>query len=620
MSAFPEEPSETGFWARFSLSSGLLGGLLGGAHVGAWGAWATFLANDTLRGPRDRFVFAAGVAATAALCAVPIGLAVQLVLARSRRAGPGAVAWGVALFAAGASAVQLAIGMRAPWRLEAAPPDLALGALGGFCVVLLGRRLLGALARPAWTAFFAVGGVLAIVLAVGTPALGSPAQASSPPADVPLAPHPSAERVVVLGIDGADWRSIDPLLEAGEMPQLERILRAGARSPLRVDRPTWSPILWTTIATGVPAERHGVRDFTELVLPGMETGLARATPRYGEGPRIPRGVFVGPILHLLRELGIARDVPITARHRRAPAIWNLASRAGIEVGVVNWYATWPCEVVNGCMLADHDPSFRTGERLTEAVAGADDGFTYPPDLIAELGALLPAWWPRVPAAEDLEGILESPVFEGIAAESRSGLIAETLADIGNSYLGDRLAAEVGIHLMEERGARLVATYLPGVDRVSHRVMVRPEVGLRVLANYYRAVDALLEPYADRVEDGRILLVLVSDHGWHYSGHIGHHDAPDGIFAAAGAGLVAGGELAEKPHLLDIAPTVLAALGCPPAAGMPGRVLAELFASPPALTQLEYGSYEPVWSIAAETLDSGSLDGKLDELKRLGYVE
>ncbi len=604
---------------RPRLGSGLAGGALGGAAVGALGAWATLAANGSLETGRDRLVFGLFVAAAAAACALPLGVLAELLLGRHRRPGPGAAAWGVVAFALGYLAVERAIGAVAPWRMETAPADLALGAVGGLVVLLLARPLAARLSRPLATAALATLAVAALGLAA---AADHGAHARSEPVPVEDLPDVDgcAERVVLLGIDGADWRTIDPLLEAGAMPNLARILGHGVRAPLRVDRPTWSPVLWTTIATGVGEDEHGVSDFTELVLPGMASGLERAGYRYGERPRVPRGTFVVPIVEGLRELGLARDVPITARHRRAPAVWNLAGRAGIEVGVVNWYATWPCEVVRGCMVADHDPSDGSGHRLTEAVEDGAGGFTYPPDLIEELDPLLPSWWPRSPSPAEVEEILAEPLFEGHAEEVRDAYISETVADLGNSYLGDRFAAEAGIHLLEHRDVQLACVYLPGVDRVSHRAVVSPETLGPVLDAYHRHVDDLLEPYADLVEEGRTLLVIVSDHGWEYTGRIGHELAPDGIFVAAGAGVRAGAALAEKPHLLDVAPTVLAALGCPVRQGMSGRLLAELFDDPPARVEAEFGPYHPEWSVRPEDLDAGSLDAKLDELQRLGYVD
>ncbi|MDP8255317.1 MAG: alkaline phosphatase family protein [Candidatus Alcyoniella australis] len=66
-----------------------------------------------------------------------------------------------------------------------------------------------------------------------------------------------SQRVVVLGLDGADWRILEPLMAAGLLPNFERLLAAGAAGVLQTDH-AFSPTSWTTIATGKVPVRHGV--------------------------------------------------------------------------------------------------------------------------------------------------------------------------------------------------------------------------------------------------------------------------------------------------------------------------------------------------------------------------
>jgi len=50
-------------------------------------------------------------------------------------------------------------------------------------------------------------------------------------------------RLLVLGWDAADWQVIDPLLAAGKMPNLARLLTSGSRADLRTLEPKLSPLL-----------------------------------------------------------------------------------------------------------------------------------------------------------------------------------------------------------------------------------------------------------------------------------------------------------------------------------------------------------------------------------------
>src|SRR5580765_8581596 len=81
------------------------------------------------------------------------------------------------------------------------------------------------------------------------------------------AKEPAAERgrVIVFGIDGGDWQVIDPLIAGGRMPAMARLVREGASGVLMSMEPSASPSLWTTIATGVGPDRHGIHGF---VVPG----------------------------------------------------------------------------------------------------------------------------------------------------------------------------------------------------------------------------------------------------------------------------------------------------------------------------------------------------------------
>lgn len=64
--------------------------------------------------------------------------------------------------------------------------------------------------------------------------------------------------------------------------------------------------------------------------------------------------------------------------------------------------------------------------------------------------------------------------------------------------------------------------------------------------------------------------------WGFSGQTGDH-APTGILMATGRNVARGAKIGGA-HIMDIAPTVLYALGQPVPADMDGRVLADLFSA------------------------------------------
>ncbi|MGQ0668506.1 MAG: alkaline phosphatase family protein, partial [Actinomycetota bacterium] len=72
-------------------------------------------------------------------------------------------------------------------------------------------------------------------------------------------------RVLLIGWDGADWRILDPLLERGDLPNLEALIGRGQRAVLKSTIPTHSWAAWPSFLTGVDPADHGVYDILETV-------------------------------------------------------------------------------------------------------------------------------------------------------------------------------------------------------------------------------------------------------------------------------------------------------------------------------------------------------------------
>ena len=161
---------------------------------------------------------------------------------------------------------------------------------------------------------------------------------------------PTAEstglRVLLLGLDGADWDTIDPLMRAGRLPNLARLANGGARGPLRSYDPMISPLLWTTMVTGVGPDVHGVADFQAI------------------------------------DDATGRRVPITSRFRRVKALWNILSDAGKSSAFVAWWASYPAEKVDGFQVSN----LVVFQTLRPRPPGGTSpvGITYPPDYLDQV--------------------------------------------------------------------------------------------------------------------------------------------------------------------------------------------------------------------------------------------
>jgi predicted AlkP superfamily phosphohydrolase/phosphomutase len=73
----------------------------------------------------------------------------------------------------------------------------------------------------------------------------------------------SKKKVLVIGWDAAEWKVIMPLIQQGKMPAFARLMSRGVHGKLQTLDPPLSPMLWTSIATGFRADKHGIGGFIE---------------------------------------------------------------------------------------------------------------------------------------------------------------------------------------------------------------------------------------------------------------------------------------------------------------------------------------------------------------------
>jgi len=147
--------------------------------------------------------------------------------------------------------------------------------------------------------------------------------------------------IAIVGLDGATWDLARPLMDAGEMPTLRRLVAAGASGVLRSTTPPVTFPAWSSFMTGANPGKHGIFDFTR---------------------RVP-GTY---------ELAF-----VTSHDRRLPTMWRLLSDAGRRVAVLGVPTTYPPEPVNGIMIGGFDSPVTTG---------IDGSFVHPRALYDEMRA------------------------------------------------------------------------------------------------------------------------------------------------------------------------------------------------------------------------------------------
>jgi hypothetical protein len=141
----------------------------------------------------------------------------------------------------------LALRERAGWA------SIAFCATGG---AALGAAVALLFAPPEGMRTYLVGGTAALLTVVAGTALVNRVRERPLPSslDPPF-------KVLIFGLDGATWDVIEPMRRAGKLPAFDRLQREGVTGTLLSESPTLSPRVWTTLASGVGPEEHGALDF-----------------------------------------------------------------------------------------------------------------------------------------------------------------------------------------------------------------------------------------------------------------------------------------------------------------------------------------------------------------------
>lgn len=602
------------------------GGFVAGAVAGGAAAWSVVRANGSIVGSHDAAVVVAWLAlAYGAATVALLSASGALRLVARRGAAVAEPPAGGRPFVRGLAEGALQLALTGAFHAVAlrfvTSPLRALamgGALAVVAVALFGRGFAARFGRGRLLVATAVGAALVVV--AGT--LVAARVAAEPDAG-PVAPVAAPRRVVLVGLDGADWRLFDRLIAQGRLPTVAKLAREGVRAPLGTLLPTWSPRLWNTVSTGCLPERHGVLDFTETALPGLSRGVQRLRKE----PLLPRHGGVRELVDLLFRCGALHEVPVTACHRRVPALWNVAGERGQRVASLNWYASWPAEAVNGYLVSDNNPTRATYlERKFGAGAGGATAITWPESLQEELAGL-----EVHDPGEEHEAIVAQPFFDDLDDDERAKWVAtrgKFFRAFRTVQLTDSFVFATASHLVENDQLDLLALFVSGIDNLSHRSHRRVEI----VERWCDYVDRLLGQLVAKVADERTAVVVVSDHGWEYEEgpRLGHEHGPEGLFLAWGAGVRRGVTLGdraeERPRLVDVAPTVQALLGLPTARTQDGAPLAAvlepevLAALPPPVPS--FGPYRaPARPDRATSAAMSALqDEAIEKLKELGYVK
>jgi predicted AlkP superfamily phosphohydrolase/phosphomutase len=275
-----------------------------------------------------------------------------------------------------------------------------------------------------------------------------------------------SDRTVLLGLDGATFAVLDPLMQEGVMPFLKEFVASGARGDLQSVIPALTPPAWTSLTTGRSPGRHGIFDF-----------FCKESPDS----------------HNIR-IATAKDV-------HGETIWSIADRHGLRTIALNFPLMFPAPRIRGYVVPGWMPwrQIRLG--------------CHPPELYDRLKKL-PGFNAQelamdiTPDAKPIQGVRPGEYEEWVVVHIRR----------------EQQWATILRTLMQEDPCELTAIVFDGVDRIQHLCWrylspaagetLSPE-GARIrqrCVEYFRELDRLLAGVVG-LAGPEATVVIASDHGF-----------------------------------------------------------------------------------------------------------
>jgi tetratricopeptide (TPR) repeat protein/predicted AlkP superfamily phosphohydrolase/phosphomutase len=417
-------------------------------------------------------------------------------------------------------------------------------------------------------------------------------------------------KVFILGLDAYDWAIMEKVAASADLANMRKVRREGAWGDLESIEPLISPLIWTTMVTGVTPDIHGITDF------------------------------------LVRDETTGEDIPVTSSMRKVPAVWNMTSLFDLTCGFIGWFASFPAEEVKGFIVSDRfgyhmfDPGWKKGKRMPSS------GQTYPAKLYDEIEPLTVQFGDvDADMARYIHGRIDAYRDEADRGGTQPGQgppdPETSLRQVISAY---RTYENVMKKLYPEYAPDLFAVYFEFTDSVCHLFMksmapamsdVSPEDAKRyggAIAATYAEADRLLGDVLGMLDEDTVLLV-VSDHGFKSGDFRPLSDSRMGFGQAVAwhrikgsiamyGGIVKPGHRITDASVIDIAPTVLYLLGLPVDRKMTGKVLLDALSdewveSHPVTYTSAYDSLiAPPAAAAGPGPGSQALK---DKLVSLGYV-
>jgi predicted AlkP superfamily phosphohydrolase/phosphomutase len=404
------------------------------------------------------------------------------------------------------------------------------------------------------------------------------------------------KKLLLIGWDAADWKIIGPLMAKGHMPALKKVIDNGVYGNMSTMNPPYSPMLWSSVATGKTPDKHGVLGFIEL-LPDL------------------KGVR-----------------PVTARSRKSRAIWNILHNQGYRSNLAGWWPSYPAEPINGVVISD---KFQKVSNDPAKKSPLPEDAIHPKEVIKDYRSL--RMFPHEITKEHILPFI--PRANEIDQEKNALLKAFSRV----------MAHNVSVHNAATRQLRttewdFMAVYSDLIDHFCHAFMnYHPpkmngigqkdyDIFNQTVTNSYRFQDMMLDRTLKLI-DKDTTVIIMSDHGYE-SGSRRILEMPNvqaapalehrqfGMFAAMGPNIKKNTKVFGL-NLIDIAPTALHFFDLPIGEDMDGKPILEMFKKTDKPKYIEsWENVEGDFGELPENSDSSEFSDQetMEQLIELGYIE
>jgi predicted AlkP superfamily phosphohydrolase/phosphomutase len=266
--------------------------------------------------------------------------------------------------------------------------------------------------------------------------------------------------IIILGLDGATWDVLDPLLETGRLPELDSLVEEGASGTLESTFPPITAPAWLSMATGQNPGKTGVFYF-----------LNREDPDSFEFE------------------------PLGSEKFQGQSFWDVLTALGYDVGVFNFPMLYPPYDLGG-----------DGFMISGLGSPEDDTITSPSSLKAELDEVTDGYRVKVPYADPKyrgrPGKLEADLHEIVDTRERAieYLLTDKDPDV---FFGVISATDWAQHYFWRYYDPAHPMYEPDeADDYDDAI-----------GRLWERVDETVGRVAEIAEQRDAILLLVSDHGF-----------------------------------------------------------------------------------------------------------